>query len=203
MYLGQTNSLISAIPSDAVPIIILIVSIIGCTFIIERLIFFSKWRFFKEEEIFKLTKLLKAENFQEACNYLKSINNGPTSLMLQAAIEQKIKDGTMIETTTRTVGYIQIGAMQRFLSGLGTIATISPLLGVLGSVLGIIRAFAEGSGTRGAEVGISEALITTALGLVVAIPAYISYNYFSNKKEETINEMENTSEQVLKILKDK
>ncbi|EMO28324.1 transporter, MotA/TolQ/ExbB proton channel domain protein [Leptospira interrogans serovar Bataviae str. HAI135] len=53
----------------------------------------------------------------------------------------------------------------------------------MGTVLGIIRSFEEGSGTRGAEVGISEALITTAMGLAIAIPAYVAYNYFQKKKK--------------------
>ena len=93
--------------------------------------------------------------------------------------------------------------MEKYLTGLGTIATISPLLGVLGTVTGMIRSFAEGTGTKGAEVGISEALITTAMGLAIAIPAYIFYNYLVRKKEEKISEMENLSEQILPILLEK
>ena len=201
MYLAKTDSLIYLIPPELVPIIILIVSLIGFTFIIERFIFFSRWSLFNEEQILKFNQFLKLQEWDKASNYLKSLNNGPTSLMLRTAIKQKEKDQSLLEVTMLSSGSVQIGRMQRFLSGLGTIATISPLLGVLGTVLGIIRAFAEGSGTRGAEIGISEALITTALGLVVAIPAYVFYNYFNNKKEEAINEMESMSEQTLKLLK--
>jgi len=93
--------------------------------------------------------------------------------------------------------------MEKFLAALGTIATVSPLLGVLGTVLGIIRSFAEGAGTKGAEVGISEALITTAMGLAVAIPAYVFYNYLVRVKEDRITEIENLSNQFLIYLVDK
>ena len=99
-----------------------------------------------------------------------------------------------------TQGYRQIHKMERFLTGLGTIATISPLMGVLGTVVGMIRSFEMGTGTKSAEVGISEALITTAMGLSVAIPAYIFYNYLVRKKEDKITEMENITQQLLPII---
>ncbi len=62
------------------------------------------------------------------------------------------------------------------------------------------RSFAEGTGTKGAEVGISEALITTAMGISVAIPAYVFYNVLVRKKEERISELENVSSQILPLL---
>ncbi len=104
-----------------------------------------------------------------------------------------------VEDEMQTEGYRQIFLLEKFLTGLGTIAIISPLLGVLGTVTGIIRSFSEGAGTKGAEIGISEALITTAMGLFVSIPSYIFYNYLVRRKEEKITEMENISNQALQI----
>ena len=85
--------------------------------------------------------------------------------------------------------------LERFLNSLGTIASISPLLGLLGTVTGIIRAFnAVMMGGMGDPSklagGISEALITTAGGLAVAIPSFIAYRYLRGKVERIVVDME-------------
>ncbi|PJZ70146.1 biopolymer transporter ExbB [Leptospira perolatii] len=201
MILAKTDSLVSIIPPETVPILILLVSIIGFTIIIERLIFFTRWKALSPDEWRKVKDLLKDKNYDGAFELLKNLSQGPTSLVVQAAISQYRKNTSGVEDEILSQGLGQIQRMDKFLSALGTIATISPLLGVLGTVLGIIRSFAEGSGTRGAEVGISEALITTAMGLAIAIPAYIFYNFFQKRKEDAISEMETISDQALKYLK--
>jgi biopolymer transport protein ExbB len=88
--------------------------------------------------------------------------------------------------------------MERFLAALGTIATISPLLGLLGTVLGMIDVFTEimisGTGNAGVLAGgISKALITTASGLTVAIPAMIFYRHFERLIDGMVVEMEQQS----------
>ncbi|WP_000477702.1 MotA/TolQ/ExbB proton channel family protein [Leptospira interrogans] len=201
MFLAKSDSLISAIPPESVPIVIVLVSIIGFTIIIERLIYFSKWKPVSQEDWRSLKELFRQRNWNTAIDFLKGMKSGPSILVLQAGIESSLKNLEAAEEEMLSAGFAQILKMERFLSGLGTIATISPLLGVLGTVLGIIRSFEEGSGTRGAEVGISEALITTAMGLAIAITAYVAYNYFQKKKEDTIAEMENLSGQALKYMK--
>ncbi|EMP06341.1 transporter, MotA/TolQ/ExbB proton channel family protein, partial [Leptospira interrogans serovar Pyrogenes str. 200701872] len=165
MFLAKSDSLISAIPPESVPIVIVLVSIIGFTIIIERLIYFSKWKPVSQEDWRSLKELFRQRNWNTAIDFLKGMKSGPSILVLQAGIESSLKNLEAAEEEMLSAGFAQILKMERFLSGLGTIATISPLLGVLGTVLGIIRSFEEGSGTRGAEVGISEALITTAMGL--------------------------------------
>ncbi|AOP34256.1 MULTISPECIES: MotA/TolQ/ExbB proton channel family protein [Leptospira] len=201
MFLAKSDSLISAIPPESVPIVIVLVSIVGFTIIIERMLYFSKWKPITPNDWRALKDLFRQKNWDTATDFLKNLNNGPASQVLQAGIESSRKNLDAAEEEMLSAGFAQILKMERFLSGLGTIATISPLLGVLGTVLGIIRSFEEGSGTRGAEVGISEALITTAMGLAIAIPAYVAYNYFQKKKEDTIAEMENLSGQAIKYLK--
>lgn len=201
MILAKTDSLVSIIPPETVPILILLVSIIGFTIIIERLIFFSRWKSLSPDDWRRVKDLLQAKNVDSASDLIRSLSQGPFSQVLQAGIAQYKKNSSSVEDEILTQGLNQIQRMEKFLSSLATIATISPLLGVLGTVLGIIRSFAEGSGTRGAEVGISEALITTAMGLAVAIPAYIFHNFFQKRKEDAISEMESLSEQALRFLK--
>ncbi|TGK06178.1 MotA/TolQ/ExbB proton channel family protein [Leptospira fletcheri] len=201
MILAKTDSLVSIIPPETIPILILLVSIIGFTIIIERLIFFSRWKALSPDEWRRVKDLLTEKNYDSASDLLRNLSQGPSSQVIQAAIAQFQRKTSSVEDEILSQGLSQIQRMDKFLSALATIATIAPLLGVLGTVVGIIRSFAEGSGTKGAEVGISEALITTAMGLAVAIPAYVFNNFFQKRKDDAISEMETLSEQALRYLK--
>lgn len=96
--------------------------------------------------------------------------------------------------------------MERFLTALGTIASIAPLLGLLGTVLGMIEIFAQlqlegGAGNTAALAGgISEALITTVAGLTVAIPALIFHRYFMRRVDEIIVDMEQDSLRLVEVV---
>ena len=95
--------------------------------------------------------------------------------------------------------------MERFLTALGTIAVITPLLGLLGTVIGMIKVFAqlqlEGAGNAAALAGgISEALITTAAGMTVAIPALIFHRYFLRRVDEIVVDMEQESLRLVEVL---
>ncbi len=92
--------------------------------------------------------------------------------------------------------------LERFLTALGTVAAITPLLGLLGTVIGMIDVFAEiqvaGTGnTQALAGGISKALITTAAGLTIAIPALVCHRFFQRKVDEIVVEME---QQALKLV---
>jgi len=95
--------------------------------------------------------------------------------------------------------------LERFLSPLGTVATITPLLGLLGTVIGMIKVFAEiqlaGVGNAGNLAGgISEALITTAAGLSVAIPALICHRYFIRRVDELVVGMEQEAIKLVEVV---
>ncbi len=95
--------------------------------------------------------------------------------------------------------------MERFLTALGTIAVIAPLLGLLGTVIGMIKVFAqlqlEGAGNAAALAGgISEALITTAAGLTVAIPALIFHRYFLRRVDEIVVDMEQDALRLVEVV---
>ena len=103
----------------------------------------------------------------------------------------------MVESIEQAAGHV-IHDMSRYLNLLGTIAQITPLLGLLGTVLGMIRVFTEimAQGTGNANVlagGISEALITTAAGLTVAIPTLLFYRFFQRRIDTLVVEIERES----------
>lgn len=194
---AKSDSIISSVPPETIPLFIILVSIVGFTIIIERMVYFWKLKPLDKEDLRKVRDLSKTKNWDEAKDYLGQKSQGPASVVLQLALDLRRKSSEDLEEEVRQEGYRQVSLMEKYLTGLGTIATIAPLLGVLGTVIGIVRSFAEGAGTKGAEVGISEALVTTAMGLGVAIPAYIFYNFFSRTKEERTIELENATEQIL------
>jgi biopolymer transport protein ExbB len=100
-----------------------------------------------------------------------------------------------VKTFVEEVGSRHSASLDRYLGLLGTIATISPLLGLLGTVLGMIRAFTqlslEGVGSPATlGGGISEALITTATGLAVAIPTILLHKYLTSRSDSLSNQVE-------------
>jgi biopolymer transport protein ExbB/biopolymer transport protein TolQ len=113
--------------------------------------------------------------------------------------------GEEIEASRRALERAQAivhAELKRGVSTLATIASSSPFVGLLGTVVGIINAFkgiasAKSAGLSAVAGGISEALVTTAVGLLVAIPAVWMYNYFSNRVEAFDVEMGNSSSELI------
>ncbi len=116
-----------------------------------------------------------------------------------------IPDKQEIKEAIEHAGKQESSHLQKYLAVLGTIVGVAPLLGLLGTVTGMIEAFdviaLKGAG-HPTEIagGISEALITTAAGLIIAIPTLVVYNYFYKKVNRFILDMENTSMELLDVL---
>ena len=109
--------------------------------------------------------------------------------MLAAGLVNREHDRVVMKDSIEEVGRHVMFELERYLNSLGTIAAISPLLGLLGTVIGMIKVFAAitAQGVNDASVlagGISEALITTAAGLSVAIPTLMFYRYFRSRIQE-------------------
>jgi biopolymer transport protein ExbB len=115
--------------------------------------------------------------------------------VLAAALVNRHRPRELIKEAVEDTGRHVVYRLERFLNTLGTIAGISPLLGLLGTVIGMIKVFSTilEHGVGDANVlagGISEALITTAAGLTVAIPSFFFYRYFKGRVEEYVVSME-------------
>lgn len=122
-------------------------------------------------------------------------NNSPLGRVLAAGLANRHGDRNLIKDTVEDTGRHVVHELERYLNTLGTIAAITPLLGLLGTVIGMVRVFtaitAHGVGDPGALAGgISEALLTTAAGLTVAIPSLIAYRYLRGKVDELVVDME-------------
>jgi len=129
----------------------------------------------------------------------------PLARILQAGIRKKDKDRAEIREAIQDAGSSEVPYLEKHLRILGTIITVSPLLGLLGTVVGMIKAFnvisVQGVGEPGALAGgISEALLTTAVGLSIAIPSLVFYNYFTHRTNGLIRKLEDASSDFLDSL---
>lgn len=132
-------------------------------------------------------------------------NNSPLGKILAAGLANMHHDREAMKASIEEVGNQVAHELERYLNTLGTIAEISPLLGLLGTVTGIIRMFgAVGEVGLGNPMvlssGLSEALITTAAGLIVAIPTYAFHRYFRGRVDELIVAMEQEAIKMLDVL---
>lgn len=139
-------------------------------------------------------KQLKAGEMDAA--RLKSLKqSSPLGRILAAGLSNAYHGRDVMKESIQEAASHVVHDLERYLNTLGTIAAVAPLLGLLGTVLGMIRVFAEimAQGTGNASVlagGISEALITTAAGLTVAIPALAMHRYFTGKIDAIVVELE-------------
>ncbi|ALG69552.2 MotA/TolQ/ExbB proton channel family protein [Beggiatoa leptomitoformis] len=132
-------------------------------------------------------------------------NNSPLGKMLAAAIAHMHHDREMMKSGISEVTNEVVHDLEKYLNTLGTIAEISPLLGLLGTVTGIISMFAavgeHGLGNPAVlSNGLSEALITTAAGLFVAIPTFVFYRYFRGKVDQFLVDMEQETLKMIDII---
>ena len=130
----------------------------------------------------------------------------PVARIMKAGILKHGRSKADIRESMEDAGHLEIPRLERYLSALATCAHIAPLLGLLGTVAGMIKAFAQIQNKQGlvnpsdlAE-GISNALVTTAAGLTVAIPTLVVYNYFITRVDNMVLEMEISSSELVELL---
>jgi len=187
---------------------LLIVSIIGLAVMIERIVFFSTIERGNFNHNFQKTieELMRKGNIKAAIELCKNHNNS-VAVMIRAILENYDRDRASLEDLIQEVATTRVGMMDKLMWLLGIIASVSPLLGLLGTVCGIITAFqsmAIENGLGKPELmakGIGEALITTAAGLIIAIPCMIVHRCLENHIDNVISEMEKVSLRFLNIHK--
>lgn len=132
-----------------------------------------------------------SDNLTGVCDSYPS----PFSIIIKTALVNRSYEKGANQENTQLEGKAQINIMERGLVALEVVAAVAPLLGLLGTVLGLVDVFfvvaKVGVGQTGAfAVGIAKALVTTVAGLIIAIPSLIAYRYFSKKVENLVLVME-------------
>ena len=195
--------------------VILLASISGLAVIIEKLYtFLSKEKKLSENEKNQLYKALRTGSREEILKLCKdktdSVSKSVTKIVSNTDINFDELDNShrqVIEGIISESILEQTTELEKGMSLLGTVVNAAPQLGLLGTVTGMIAAFSAltQNGTSTAKIvagGISEALYTTAFGLIVAIPALVFYNYFNRRIDVIVAEMERAALQFLSRVKD-
>ena len=173
---------------------LLICSILSLAIILERLWFLQTRRIIPTQLVARVRAWDEAGALD--ANILDKLRAGsPLGRILAAGLANRHQDREVMKESIEEVGRHEVHDLERFLNALGTIAVITPLLGLLGTVIGMIKVFevitALGIGDPGVLAeGISEALITTATGLTIAIPSLMFYRYFRGRVEALVVTME-------------
>jgi biopolymer transport protein ExbB len=168
---------------------LLVCSVISVSVIVER---FYYWRYLRSQNIAATILALVAEGNLEAATRVASKSEHPLARVLLAGLEHKhLSPSTAMQATAQA----EVGQLRRFLPILDTIITLAPLLGLLGTITGMISAFGimseAGLGQPHAVTGgVAEALIATATGLFIAIMTLVPYNYLNAKVEQFTGLME-------------
>ena len=173
---------------------IILCAIIAMGIILERFWTLQQKRVIPEDLTSKVWGWVKKDQLDQ--KQIQTLHQGSALGQILAAglINRDRKRGVMKDSIEDTGRHV-VHELERFLNTLGTIAGISPLLGLLGTVIGMIKVFAaimaHGVGNANQLAGgISEALITTAAGLSVAIPSFFFYRYFKGRVEQYVVSME-------------
>ncbi len=177
-------------------------SFIALIVILERWFNFHRLQVNVGELLNGLINVLKRGNLLEAISLCEE-TPGPVSHVLRSVILRYAQNDTDLKQAARNASLDEIPRMERRMNVLATIAYIAPLLGLLGTVLGMIDAF-QVIQARGAfvnAVGLSEAiwqaLLTTAAGLCVAIPCNIAYNYLVTRIQTVVLEIDKASSEII------
>ena len=181
-------------------------SIISFTVFIERLMNLRRSEIDTNRFIIDMRKTIKDGNIIEAVGICENLG-GTIANIVKAGLIKYSRGKEQIENSMEISGLIEISKLEKNAKLLSIIAYITPLIGLLGTVLGFIQAFAEMRMSGLVDISASRigeameyALVTTAAGLVVAIPSILAYNYIVSRIEGFTLEIQTTSAEIVDLL---
>jgi biopolymer transport protein ExbB len=212
----------TSVPGKAVIVILALMGIYMIAISVERYLVFTRARSRSLEFVFSLQQKLRDRDIKGALSLSQLKPQSPIALVIEAALKEyteglvalkqhgpdDLGDFDILDAVNRSLDRVkerEVADLKKGLGGLATIASAAPFVGLFGTVVGIINVFAtmktNGSGGIAAVAGgIGEALITTAFGLLVAIPAVAIFNYFTNAIDAFVVDMNETSSELISYM---
>ena len=190
---------------------ILLCSAIAFAVVIERLLQLRREQIDTKTFMEQISKSLKRNKIMEALELCER-TKGPVANILRAGILKHDRPRSEVREAIEDAAIHEVPRLEKNLPVLATVAHIAPLLGLLGTVTGMVAAFQviEGRASSLSPVnpgdlagGIWEALLTTVFGLCVAIPTYVAYNYLTSRVDGFVLDMERSATDLLNILGEK
>ena len=184
--------------------LVLITFLLGLAICIERIIYLNMASINKDKFLRKLEDALQSGGVQEAKELCRN-TRGPIASIFYQGLERYDEGIDMVEKSVVSYGGVQMGLLEKGLSWISLFIALAPMLGFLGTVVGMIQAFnaiaVENNISPGVVAsGIKVALITTVGGLIVAIILQLFYNYIVSKVDGIVNDMEDASISMVDIL---
>jgi len=181
---------------------LLLFSILGVAFAVERFFALRRARINVNEFLAKVRKALMVNRSLRDAVKLCEQYQGPVASVMKASLLKFGQPKEDIEKTIENAALFEMGRLERGLAVLATTANVAPLLGFLGTVTGMINSFdalaKQGlSNPAAVFAGVSEALITTAAGLIIAIPVQLAYNYFMTRINKFVRDIETAANMLI------
>lgn len=181
-------------------------SIVSIAIFIERLMQLKKAEVNTNHFIIQARQHIEGGSIVEAVKFCEDIG-GAIGNIVKAGLVRHNQSRERIENAMEMTGLVEIARLEKNAKILSVIAYIAPLIGLLGTVLGFIQAFGEMRATGLMDISTTRigeameyALVTTAAGLVVAIPTVIAYNYIVSRIESLVLEIQTTSSEIVDLL---
>ncbi len=187
--------------------ILLACSILALGIFAERLFLFHRSTINVGEFLQGLSNLVQKKNYAEALHECAG-TPGPVARVIHSALIRHEAPRSELKEIVQEAGQLEVPRIERYLSVMITIAYIAPLLGLLGTVVGLVDTFVQfntlsGQATIGdLSKGVYQSLITSAAGLVVAIPTFILYSYLATYARTLMHDMERGGIEVVNIIED-
>ncbi len=186
-------------------VVLLACSVITVGFAVERALYFLKTKGNAPKFLKELKAQLKGKDLKSAVQWCNQQKGAAPRVVSQCLPYLHLKQSELMGRFNTAIEMEQV-EMERNLSVLGTMSNIAPLLGLFGTVIGIIRAFADiartgAGGSAVVAMGVSEALLTTAAGIVVAVIATVCFNIYVRRIRTRIIELEDVREEFFNIVR--
>ncbi len=182
-------------------------SIVAVAVFFERAFYLHRVSVRVGEILRGLANLVRIGNFSEAITECAA-TPGPVGRVMHSVMSRHTLDRSELKDIAQDSGQLEVPRLERNLGLLVTIVYAAPLIGLLGTVIGLIHAFtaisAQGGYTTAAEIaaGVYQSLLTTAAGLALSVPALLAYQYLSYRVNEIIHDMERAGIEVVSMLLD-
>lgn len=205
MNIVQTLLKLALVGGEWVLYLLLLSSVLSLAVMIQKAILFYRSRIDWDEFSDMLSSFLNRADTIAALEYAKRFPN-PAARTIVAGLGNLDKGAAAVEEVLIGKRISEKFRMENRLMILGTLGNNAPFIGLFGTVLGIIKAFHDLSMSQNPNPsvvmsGVSEALVATAVGLIVAIPAVMAYNYFQRRVKESVTQMEAASKMLLVFMK--
>lgn len=187
--------------------VLLVLGFVGMVISLERILFFQRTRIHVGDLILGLSNHVRKKAFGEAMHEAARAP-GPVARVAHATLMRHHLPRRDLRDISREAGQLEVPRIEKNLRGLYAVALIAPMIGMLGTIMGLIDTFVALSSENGFETtekmteGVYKSLVTTAFGLMVAVPAYLMYLYFVGRVKRLVHRIERASIEVVNVICD-